>query len=290
MKIPNEGFNQYEFEYEQEKRKISTEQSVLSKKAASLKKQLDNETSLRIAAEHRAQEAAESEARARGEVQGTQLDLIKNALEGTVQTSKSLKAEYAAALAAQDFDTAAEVQEKMSTNAARKLQLEQGKAALEAAPKPQVRAPADQVEEYVGRIPGEYPRSRAWVRAHPDYVRDAQKNRMMIAAHELALAKGLAADTDSYFDSIEKTLDITKPAPDPKLNGDVDPMKDAAATPTRKAAPAGAPVTRAGNGTGQRPNQVTLSADEVEMAERTGQTPEEYARNKLALQKDKRIN
>jgi len=255
-----------------------------------LKKQLENETALRIAADRRAQEAAESEARARGEVQGTQLDLIKNALETVAQASKTLKAEYSAALAAQDFDKAADIQEQMSTNAARKLQLEQGKTALEAAPKPQPRAAVDPVDDYVNRIPGEYPRSRAWVRNHPEYVRDAQKNRLMIAAHELALAKGLTADTDSYFDSIEKTLDLQRVAPEPKVEGDGDPMKDAAKPIIKKAPPAGAPVTRAGNGSGQRPNQVTLSAEEVEMAERTGQTVEEYARNKIALKKEGRLN
>lgn len=254
-----------------------------------LKKQLEGETAARIAAEHRANESAESEARARGEMQGTQLDLIKNELDHVTQSSKSLKAEYSAALAAQDYDTAADVQERMSNNAARKLMLENGKAALEKAPKPQARVAADPVDEYVGRIPGEYPRSRAWVRAHPDYVRDPSKNRLMIAAHELALAKGLTADTDSYFDSIEKTLDLNMAAPALKSNGDADPMKDAA-QPTRKPAPASAPVTRAGTGNGQRPNQVTLSPDEVEMAERTGQTPEEYARNKVALKKEGRLN
>lgn len=253
-----------------------------------LKKQLEGETAARIAAERRAQEAADGEARARSEVHGTQLDLIKNALEGTIQTSKALRSEYSAALAAQDFDKAAEIQEAMSTNVARKVQFENAKTALENAPKPQPRPAIDPVDDYVNRIPGEYPRSRAWVRNHPEYARDAHKTRMMLAAHEFALARGLTADTDDYFDSIEKTLDIKKAA-DPKPEGDADPMKDAA-RPVKKPAPASAPVTRAGTGNGQRPNTVTLSADEVEMAERTGQTVEEYARNKMALKKEGRLN
>src|ERR1700688_1818930 len=50
-----------------------------------LKKQLETEKSARIAAERRAQEAAEGEAQARGQAQGTQLDLVKNAIDTLTQ-------------------------------------------------------------------------------------------------------------------------------------------------------------------------------------------------------------
>jgi hypothetical protein len=48
-------------------------------------------------------------------------------------------------------------------------------------------------------------------------------------------------------------------------------------------------VSRSGNGTGKRSNVVTLSAMEVEMAESMSMTPEEYARNKLALVREGKL-
>jgi hypothetical protein len=255
-----------------------------------LKKQLETEKSARIAAERRAQEASVGEAQAREVAQGTQLDLVKNAIETLTQAGDALEIKYAEAMAAQDYPATAKVQRQMSKNETQLVALESAKKQLESQPKPMPRPSLDAVEEYVGRIPGEYPRSRTWVREHPEYVRDAGKNRLMIAAHELALAKGLTADTDSYFESIEKTLDLRKPAPidDPKL--EEDPMKDAASKSTpRKPPPAAAPVTRSGNGAGPRPNVVTLTPQEVEMAEMNGMTPEEYARNKVALKREGRL-
>src|SRR6266571_1694187 len=149
-----------------------------------LKKQLEDERTARQAADRRAAEASKSEVEARTEVQITQLDIVKNAIE------------------------------TVNDNSARLLQLENGKSALEKAPKPIARAVTDPIDEFAGRLS---PRSGAWVRAHPEFVRDPQKNRQMLAAHELALARGIAADTDDYFESIEDTLRLKKA--DPSANG-----------------------------------------------------------------------
>jgi len=64
-----------------------------------------------------------------------------------------------------------------------------------------------------------------------------------------------------------------------------------AAQPVKRAAPAAAPVSRAGNGgNGSRPNVVKLTPAEVEMAGAMGMTPEEYARNKVALKKEGKLS
>jgi len=262
-----------------------------------LKKQLEDERTARQAADRRAAEASKSEVEARTEVQITQLDIVKNAIETVKQSQKILRTEYAAAMAAQDFEKVAEINETISDNSARLLQLENGKSALEKAPKPIARAVTDPIDEFAGRLS---PRSGAWVRAHPEFVRDPQKNRQMLAAHELALARGIAADTDDYFESIEDTLRLKKA--DPSANGssthiEVDPT--GADDPTayaaksvqqRRAPPAAAPVSRSGNGTGgSRPNVVTLSSQEVEIASLMGMSPEEYARQKIALKREGRL-
>ena len=91
---------------------------------------------------------------------------------------------------------------------------------------------------------------------------------------------------------MEETLRIQPRAETPAPKDD-DPMADAARevkVQERPRTPPAAPVSRSGgNGNGSRSNVVTLSAAEVEAAEACGQTPEEYARNKLALMREGKI-
>jgi hypothetical protein len=253
---------------------------------AKLQKQLDDERALRQNAERRAEESSQAEVRARTDSHENQLHLLTSAITQIKQSNDFLKAKYREARAAGDADAEFDVQTEISTNAARLIQLEAGKAQLEKAPKPTARVSVDPVEKFVSTLT---PRSAAWVRANPEFVRDANKNRKMLAAHEISIADGNVADTDEYFASIEQTLGIKKAtvAPEPK---EEEVLSGAAAPTSRKPAPAAAPVSRSGNGTGSRPNAVTLSPEEVEMASLNGQTPEEYARHKIALKKLGRLN
>ena len=251
-----------------------------------LRRQLAEQTARADAAEARANDAAAGEAKARGEVQTSQLDLIKGAIERITESSNVLEDEYAEAMAAQDWKGAAKAQRRMSDNSAKLAQLEAGKVALENAPKPVPRTPTDVVEKFCADLSAP---SAAWVRAHPEFVRDQHKNCQMIAAHELAMARGIKADTPEYFGDIEKTLALTAPAPkvDPKPpEQEEDPMAEAA-KPAARAAPAAAPVSRSN---GSRPNVVKLSPAEVEIAESMGMTAEEYARNKVALKKEGKLS
>lgn len=251
-----------------------------------LKQQLEDEKAGRLAAEQRANDASRGEATARGEVQTSQLDLVKGAIERLTESSDTLEGAYADAMAAQDWKAAAKAQRQMSDNSAKLTQLEAGKKALESAPKPVPRAPVDPVEQFVGQLS---PASATWVRAHPEFVRDSHKNRQMIAAHELALARGLKADSPEYFASVEKTLDITAPVVT-KADPAPDASADAAQAVGGRAAPAAAPVSRSNGAHGNRPNVVKLTPQEVEMAGIMGMTVEEYARNKVALKKEGKLS
>ena len=126
-------------------------------------------------------------------------------------------------------------------------------------------------------------------------MRDPHKNRQMMAAHELAVARGYQADSPDYFSSIEKTLDLASPK-----NGaashteETDPLSDPSAVEVsggRQASPPAAPVSRTAVGNnGSRPNVVRLTAAEVEIAGEIGMTPEEYARNKMQLMKEGKLS
>jgi hypothetical protein len=247
----------------------------------------ERETSLREDAERRAAEASDGELRAKTDSHQNQLDMLGNAIANLTSANDLLKQKYSAALASQDFDGAATAQLEMSTNAAKLIQLESGKANLERAGKPTARqqVPTDAVERFAANLT---PKSAAWVRAHPDYARDPKKNRKMIAAHEIAMADGYAAESDEYFASIEQTLGLRNVAPEP---ADDDPPLSEASRPTSRRSPPAAPPSRSGTGRGgSSATSVTLSREEAEIAKLNGMTLEEYAKNKLALTKEGRLN
>lgn len=264
-----------------EKTVVSPEQGL-----EKLKQQLEDERAGRLAAEQRANDASRAEATARGEVQTSQLDLVKGAIERLTESSDTLEGQYADAMAAQDWKAAAKAQRQMADNSAKLTQLEAGKKALESAPKPVPRAPADPVEQFTAQLS---PASATWVRAHPEFVRDPHKNRQMIAAHELALARGHKADTAEYFASVEKTLDLAEPVV-AKIDPVTDATADAAQAVGGRTAPAAAPVSRSNGSHGNRPNVVKLTPAEVEAAENSGLTLQEYARNKVALKKEGKLS
>lgn len=262
---------------------VEEEKDPVDNSLETLKEQLERERQARAEAERRANEAAQTAYQAQAEVQDSNLHLVTNAIETVSQTQSILKANYRDAMSAGDYDTAAEIQAEMSSNAAKLLQLEQGKQALENTPRGEAPRPytADPVEALASQLS---PRSADWVRRNPQFATDNRLYQKMLAAHNLAVADGIDPDTDDYFASIEDTLRI-------RSRNDYEDASAAAAKPLqRRSAPPAAPVSRSGTGTGSRPNRVTLTAEEREMASMMGMTPEEYGRNKLALKKEGRMN
>ena len=175
----------------------------LKKQLEDEKKATESERQGRIEAERRAQEASDSEVKARTEVQGSQLDLITNAIATIEQSNEALKSAYREARANNDTDKEWELQETLSENAAKLIQLKAGEKALKNAPKPTPRPMTDPVEQFAAKLT---PTSAAWVRSHPEYVRDPKKNRAMLAAHELAMSRDIAPDSEEYFQDVEDDL------------------------------------------------------------------------------------
>jgi hypothetical protein len=251
-----------------------------------LKAQLAQERAARQAAEHRAQEAASTAYSAQNEAHDSNLSLVVNAI-GTVQQSNDiLKANYRDAMSVGDYDRAADIQGEMASNQAKLLQLQQGREALENQSRPQAPQPyqADPVEAIASRLS---PRSANWLRAHPEYATDPRLYQKMLAAHNLATADGIPVDTDDYFAEIESTLRISRPEP---RSDHSDPTQQAAQVTQRRSAPPAAPVSRSGAAPGTRPNTVRLTAQQIEMAEMMGMSPQEYAKNLLALQKEGKLH
>lgn len=269
-----------------EKPQETTEQAL-----EKLRSNLDAERNARIKAEEDARRKSLLVEKSQNEVASTNLQLVSNAIGTVKRENEILKSNYRAALASGDFDAAADVQEQMALNAAKLLQLENGKAAMEAEPRQrqEVRETEknnDPVENFASQLS---PRSADWVRRNPQFVTDPRLNQKMIAAHNLAVADGYKADTDEYFSFVEDILKV--PRRDETKAPAEESALSSASTPTqRRTSPPAAPVSRSGTANGVRQNTVTLTAAEREMAEMMGMSHADYAKNKLALQKEGKMN
>ena len=241
-----------------------------------VKRQLEAERANRIEAERRAREAATEAQKAKGEVEDTQIHLINNAIDTIKRNTELVKREYSQAMASGDYDRAADLQQDMSTNAAKLIQLESGKQAMESRPR-NVQQIADPVERLASQVSVDYPRSGAWLRSHPEYVTDPKLNRKMVAAHEIAVADGLRIDSDEYFSAVENILRIA-----PRSVAKEEPER----VSQKRSAPPAAPVTRSSTPTsGSRPI-VRLTKDERDIADMNKMTYQEYAKHKLAIQRE----
>jgi hypothetical protein len=250
---------------------------------ADLQRQLDAERSRREAAERMARDAEERERSARIDKDESEIHLVTNAIQTLNRDKEILRANYAQALRAGEFERAASINDEINEAATQLQQLTNGLEAMKAKPKVQPMPPqsADPVEAFAARLT---PRSADWVRAHPEFVKDSRLNRKMIAAHELAVADGHAPDTDGYFSAIEQTLNVGRRAASAV---DEEASSSAAKVVSRRdAAPAAAPVSRGGS---NRTNVVRLTAAEREMADMMGMKHDDYAKNKIALQKEGKL-
>lgn len=259
---------------------------------AKLKGELAAANADRLAAERRATAAEGSAVQAHTAAQASDLQLITGAIDQVKASADIMRRNYAEAAAAGDWEATAKIQWEMSEAAANLKQLEQGKSALENAPKPTAPAAAavDPVENLARGMENErFPRSAAWIRAHPEYARDTRLYRKLIAAHNLADTDGHAPDSDDYFAAVEQTLGIRLPGERAIATpvATVESPLSSAAAPVERGSPAAAPVSR--NTGGKR--VVRLSQAQVEAAELSGMSPAQYAQELDRIEREKlRLN
>jgi hypothetical protein len=263
-----------------ERREISGEEGI-----DALKKRLEESERARMEAENRAREAHRQAQMSDLRAGDSDLQLVNSAIHSVKRENDILKANLQTFMASEDYGKVAEIQEALSVNAAKLLQLENGKAAMESAPKQQIQQPiGDPVEQFASQLS---PRSAAWVRRNPQCVTDPRLFQKMIAAHNLAVADGFEPDSDDYFSFVEDTIKVSRREAPAKQES---ALSEASAPTQRRSAPPAAPVTRSGTGTGSRPDVVRLTAEEREMARMMQMSDKEYAVNKLALKREGKLN
>jgi cell division septation protein DedD len=250
-----------------------------------LKKQLEDERRARADADRRANEAQQLAHRAQRDVQDGDYQLIVSAIDKAKSNSELLKNAYAESMAVGDYRKVADIQEALALNANKLSTLENGKSALEnRLRQPVQQVSNDPVEEFASRLT---PRSANWIRNNPDYARDPKKYESMVRAHNHAMGEGYVPDTDAYFQHVENRLGLRNAA---ELEMDDDVVSVAAAPVQKRTAAPAAPTTRMASNTSGKPTTVRLTPEQREMASMMGQTPEEYAKNMVALKREGRLN
>lgn len=261
---------------------------------AQLKRDLQIEREGRAQAEARAAKKTNEASEAAGAVQDANLQLVTTAIDTVNAAQAALKIRYREALSNQDYDSASDINSEIATNAARLVQLESGREAMEAektSPRPRA-ADAMPVVDLVEALASQLtPRSAVWVRAHPEYVKDVRLNRKMIRAHEDAIDDGCEPDSDEYFKYVETRLGVKPSAASASPGaGGSDALSAAAGGKTRSGADGDrAPPALPPGKTGGGKDNIRLTPEQKEMAANMGMTDEEYRDNLVALKKDGRI-
>lgn len=278
---------------EVEKREIDADEGI-----ETLRARLQQSDAARRQAEERANAAERARAEAAGSTQDANVSFLTSALDSVRQGLGILQANLSEAYAVQDFAQVAQIQVEISRHAQRESQIEAGLEQLKAMPReqprqmPQTPSPEQQVEAVAQQLT---PNAAAWVRQHPDYITDPQKNARLMSAHYDAMARGMVGDSPEYIRYVEQHVGLgaSTNGRDPQVERR-DPVPE-----NRRTAPPAAPVSRAG-GSQSNPQRVTLTREEREMARETfpdelaqdptGRKSEQaYARNKLILQREGRM-
>lgn len=261
-----------------------------------LKAQLAESERQRVAAETRASSAEARVEQAQDTVAGSELAIIEGGITQLTTNKEILKANYATAMSEGNFALASEINAEMAKNAAQLLNLENGKIAIETRPKREERRTAIQSNDPVEILASQLaPPSAAWIRAHPEYARDPDKNADMMSAHYAALAKRLAPNSAEYFAFVEKHLGLGhSDQRRENNNGEGDEevaeriVSRASEGTQRRQGDEPPPAAPGRNGGGGGNKTVRLTAAEAEAAKISGLTNEEYYASKQKVKSDPR--
>lgn len=248
-----------------------------------LKRKFEAERQRNIELERRAAEAERYAQRAAFQTQDANYQMVVSAIGQVKMESEAIKAAYSSAMAAGDFDKAAELQEALAVRAHQISELSAGEREMRARLEEAARQPVkpmprsdEPIVEQLARVVS--PKSAAWLRSHGDTLNDERTVKRMFRAHDDAIDDGIEPDTPEYFEFIEGRLGIRG------RNG-AEEAPEPAPAPRRSAPPPPAPVSRGG----QRQNVVRLSAQEAEMAKMMNMSEVDYAKNKVALQREGKL-
>jgi hypothetical protein len=246
------------------------------------------ERQAREEAERRAQQSANEIANTRRSAADAQYDSVINALAAAQGDLDKVKQAYKTAMSEGDFDKAADHAAEIGLTAARVREFEAGKAAIEqrrmAPPQDPQPANVDEKEAYIRTMP---PRTAAWLRRNDRFFTDSNFRRMVQGAHGIATGRGIAPESDEYFNYIEEQAGLRQPQEQQTATA-AAPASLAATTTARSSPALSAPAAGSTAAVTRSATQgsITLSPEEREYCRRDGITEAAYAAQKAKLLAD----
>jgi hypothetical protein len=268
--------------------------SSLRKELDAIKAEKEAERSARLAAENEAHQAKTYAQSAKKSADASYFQLVEGAIRQAKARGDQIKSDIKSALDAGDYSKVSELQMEAAKIAARELQYTDQKADLEARAEQEKNAPKIEPvkrnsDPFEAAIEGMSDQSKAWLRQHRECVTDEVAQAKVVLADKMARRNGLQHDTPEYFAFVEQEMGYrAKAQAEPADDGEDVEISDAAPVAKRTSMPA-APVSRDNRlGAPRTASQVRLSKAEVEMAESLQMTPAEYAKWKIAAERDGR--
>lgn len=262
-------------EVKEEKKEDEPDVEALRKQLTDLKSAQEIQKSQAAEADRRAKEAAAQLAELWKTNQQSQIDSIATAMGAAQIEIDAAKKDIVLAGAAQDYNALADAQERLATAKAHMVNLEHGRDVFES----QQQQPRQQ-EDPIEANPNLYREEKNWLRQHPEAMSDPRKNAKLNAAYFDAMDKGLSRGSREYFDFIEEQMGYREKKPEQVQNKQEESIVYAA--PPSKTVPSG-------SGAGGSKKVYTLTKEEAEIAKLSGITPQEYVKQKLILQDQKRV-
>lgn len=251
--------------------------AVLAQQYKDLEADNAREKQKREQAEQRARDAAADADRARREVASARVDVVESqydtvasGLAAAQNEASAAEQEYAAAFDKGDAAAMAKAQRKIANAEARAVRLDEARAELEVQrkqpPRQQQRTEREPARQQVGDDPveayvaGRTKPTQDWLRAHPEWVTDPNKNAKLTKAHMNAVSMDLTPDTDEYFEHVENFIGLRKQQ---QQNGN---GRDPAPPARRKTSVPAAPVHQSSGGTNGGPREIRLTPGEARAA------------------------
>lgn len=220
------------------------------------------------------------------EAVGSRLDSINNGLAAAEAEIEEAKNAFRMAAVEQDIDAQVAAQVRLTEAQANKVNLTNGKSALERSIQAEKERLEAQQRQQAQQPQGD-PLDRTnlpqtakdWLRSHPEYLSDPRKNAKIQSLHWDVLDEGHQPFSHEYYSSLETHLGLrAKPRQD-AAEDDQEVVQ-----PTRKSV-VSAPVSREAPSSsgGRSSGQVRLTALQREAAKMAGITETEYAKQLTAL-------
>ena len=193
---------------------------------------------------------------------------IESSMEAAkAKLKKAMDDQDAEAMAAANLELG-----KLGADQARYEQLKAQQDALAKAPKQEKEVEIPKAQE---QAPVKDPKAEAWAVDNDWFGRDKVMTNVAYAIHEDLVNQGVDPRTDYYYTEIDKRMRENLPH---KFQQDSSPEEPAAQQPVQTVASA-----NRNRGTGR--NVVKLSSSEADIAKRLGLSNEQYASEKLKLQR-----